>query len=79
MDGNSLRFIRNVGREPAEMCTRNSIEVLKPLKENVVINGVERSRQIKKSYDSYIATVHLACRISSIILSRAVSVLCPGL
>ena len=33
------------------------MEVLKSLTENVVIYGVERSRQIKKSYDSYIAIV----------------------
>ena len=31
--------------------------MLKSLTENVVIYGVERSRQIKKSYDSYIAIV----------------------
>ena len=57
VDGNSLSSIGKVGSEPVERCTRNSIEVLKSLIENVVIYGVERSRQIKKSYDSYIATV----------------------
>ena len=31
--------------------------MLKSLTENVVIYGVERSLQIKKSYDSYIAIV----------------------
>ena len=31
--------------------------MLKALSENVVIYGVERSLQIKKSYDSYIAIV----------------------
>ena len=35
----------------AERCTRNSVEVIKSLKENGVISGVERSRQIKKIYD----------------------------
>ena len=38
------------------MC-RDSIEVLKSLTENVVIYGVERNLQIKKSYNSYIAIV----------------------
>ena len=57
VDGNSLSSIGKVGSEPVERCTRNSREVLKSLTENVVIYGVERSRQIKKSYDSYIAIV----------------------
>ena len=55
--GNSLRFIGKVGSEPVERCTRNSIEVLMSLRENVESNGVEQSRQTKKSYDSYIAMV----------------------
>ena len=57
VDGNSLSSIGKVGSEPVERCTRNSIEVLKSLTENVVIYGVKRRRQIKKSYDSYIAIV----------------------
>ena len=57
VDGNSLSSIGKVGSEPVERGTRNSIEVLKTLTENVVIYGVERSRQIKKSYDIYIAIV----------------------
>ena len=52
-----MSSIEKVGSEPVERCTRNSIEVLKALSENVVIYGVERSLQIKKSYDSYIAIV----------------------
>ena len=51
-----MSSIGKVGFEPAERCTRNSIEVLKSLTDNVMIYGVERSRQVKKSYDSYIAT-----------------------
>ena len=43
VDGNSLRSIGKVGSEPAERCTRNFIEVLKSLRENVVIYGVECS------------------------------------
>ena len=51
-----MSSIGKVGSEPVERYTRNSIEVLKSLTENVVIYGVER-RQIKKSYDSCIAIV----------------------
>ena len=54
---NSLLYIGKVGSEPVERCTRNSIEVLKSLGEIVENNGVEQSRQTKKSYDSYIAIV----------------------
>ena len=46
--------------------------------ENVVIYGVERSRQIKKS-NPVTSPLSRACSMSFIILSRAVSVLCPGL
>lgn len=35
--------IGNVGSELFESCTRNSVDVLKSLKDNAVINGVERS------------------------------------
>ena len=51
VDGNSLSSVGKVGSEPVERCTRDSIQVLKSLTENVVIYGVERSRQVKKSYD----------------------------
>ena len=57
VDGNSLSSTGKVGSEAVERCIRNSTEVLKSLTENVVIYGVERSLQIKKSYDSYIAIV----------------------
>ena len=43
VDGSSLSSTGKVVSEPIERCTRNSIEVLKSLTENVVIYGVEHS------------------------------------
>ena len=39
----SLSSVGQAGSEPVEQCTRNSVEVLKSLRESGVISGVKRS------------------------------------
>ena len=76
VDLNRLCSVGKVGFEPVERCTGNSVEIIKSVEEDAMIDGIaaDKSRRATRA-TSPSSKAH---RMSFITLSRAVSVLCPG-